>query len=304
MAQAVDPASNMLTVDVEEWFHILEVEGGYTRDDWASLESRVEANTDALLELFASAGATGTFFIVGWVAWKHPKLVRRIADAGHEIASHSFWHEVVSRHTRASLAEDLGASKKLLEDLSSKPVRGFRAPGGSIMNQTAWAFDVIAEAGFSYDASVNPGHSSHGGFATPHFGPHTIRCGSGELAEIPWTTVGFAGRRLPFAGGGYLRLFPYRLIRCCVGAENRAGRPATIYVHPREIDPGQPRMELPLRRRFKYYVGLNSTESKLRALLRDHRFVTASEWLATHASEVAGRVYEVPAVGADSPPTG
>lgn len=299
MAIAPDSASNMLTVDVEEWFHILEVDGGYTRDDWTSLESRVEANTDALLELFASAGATGTFFVVGWVAWKHPKMVRRIADAGHEIASHSFWHEVVTRHTRASLSEDLVASKKLLEDLSGKPVRGFRAPGGSITNDTAWAFDVIAEAGFSYDASVNPGHSSHGGFATPHFGPHTIRCASGELAEIPWTTVGFGGRRLPFAGGGYLRLFPYPLIRSCVGAENRAGRPATIYVHPREIDPEQPRMELPWRRRFKYYVGLASTEAKLKALLRDHDFVSASEWLAAHRAEVAGRVFDVRGGGAE-----
>ena len=294
MTQASDPVSNMLTVDVEEWFHILEVDGGYTRDDWTTLESRVEANTDALLELFASAGATGTFFVVGWVASKHPQLVRRIADAGHEIASHSFWHEVVTRHTRASLAEDLGASKKVLEDLSGKPVLGFRAPGGSITNDTAWAFDVIAEAGFSYDASVNPGHSSHGGFATPHFGPHTIRCRSGELAEIPWTTVGFAGRRVPFAGGGYLRLFPYPLIRSCVGVENRAGRPATIYVHPREIDPDQPRMELPWQRRFKYYVGLSSTANKLRALLRDHRFVPIRTWLDAHRERVAGHVFEVP----------
>ncbi len=294
MVQASEPTANILTVDVEEWFHILEVDGGYSRNDWSSLESRVEANTERLLDLFAAAGAKGTFFVVGWVAWKHPKLVKRIADAGHEIASHSFWHEVVTRHTRVSLAEDLNASKKLLEDLSGQAVHGFRAPGGSITNDTAWAFDVIAEAGFSYDASVNPGHSSHGGFATPHFGPHTIRCRSGELAEIPWTTVGFAGRRLPFAGGGYLRLFPYPLIRSCVGAENRAGRPATIYVHPREIDPDQPRMELPWQRRFKYYVGLNSTAPKLRSLLRDHRFVTASEWLERNGASVAAAVFEVP----------
>ena len=193
---------NILTVDVEEWFHILEVEGGYSRDDWASLESRVEANTDELLALFAASGTTGTFFVVGWVAWKHPKLVRRIAAAGHEIASHSFWHEVVSRHTRASLAADLDASKKLLEDLAGKPVLGFRAPGGSITRETSWAFDVIAEAGFSYDASVNPGHSSHGGFATPYFGPHRIRCASGVLDEIPWTTVSVAGRRLPCRQAG------------------------------------------------------------------------------------------------------
>jgi polysaccharide deacetylase family protein (PEP-CTERM system associated) len=293
VAEAVLAQHNILTVDVEEWFHILEVEGGYTRDDWASLESRVEANTDTLLELFATTGTTGTFFVVGWVAWKHPELVRRIAAAGHEIASHSFWHEVVTRHSRASLAADLAASKKLLEDLSGRPVLGFRAPGGSITHDTAWAFDVIAEAGFSYDASVNPGHSSHGGFATPYFGPHRIRCRSGELAEIPWTTVGVAGRRLPFAGGGYLRLFPYRLIRSCVAAENRQGRPATVYVHPREIDPDQPRMELPWRRRFKYYVGLQSTAPKLRSLLHEHRFTSARAWLDANEASLAEQVFDV-----------
>lgn len=284
---------NMLTVDVEEWFHILEVEGGHTRDEWPHLESRVEANTDVLLDLFAAAGVRGTFFVVGWVARQHPQLVRKIAAAGHEIASHSYWHEVVAKHTPASLAEDLGTSRKLLEDQSGRPVRGFRAPGGSITPETSWAFDVIAEAGFTYDASVNPGHSSHGGFPTPHFGPHRIRCGSGTLYEIPWTTVGLAGRRVPFAGGGYLRLFPYPLIRICVGAENRHGRPATVYVHPREIDPEQPRMQLPWQRRFKYYVGLRSTARKLAALLRDHPFVPVETWLERHGASVADRVFEV-----------
>ncbi len=301
LAQQGDRASNILTVDVEEWFHILEVDGGYTRDDWGSLESRVEANTDALLELFAASGATGTFFVVGWVASKHPRLVRRIADAGHEIGSHSFWHEVVARHSRASLAEDLATSKKVLEDLAGRPVEGFRAPGGSITHDTAWAFDVIAEAGFSYDASVNPGHSSHGGFPTPYVGPHRIRCESGVLDEIPWTTVGIAGRRLPFAGGGYLRLFPYGVIRSCVGAENREGRPATVYVHPREIDPDQPRMELPWQRRFKYYVGLRSTAAKLRALLRDHRFVPARAWLDANAVSLAGQVFDTRGIGNSAP---
>jgi polysaccharide deacetylase family protein (PEP-CTERM system associated) len=289
---------NILSVDVEDWFHILELEGGYSRDDWSGLESRVERNTDALLSLFAEAGTTATCFVVGWVAERHPKLVRRIADAGHEIASHSFWHEVVNRHSRASLAEDLARSKRVLEDLSGRPVMGFRAPGGSITHATAWALDVIAEAGFRYDSSLNPGHSSHGGFATPHLGPHRIRCRAGELFEIPWTTVGVAGRRVPFAGGGYLRLLPYAVIRHCIGVENRAGRPATVYVHPREIDRDQPRMALPWKRRFKYYVGLSTTAGKLRALLRDHRFTSAAAWLDQHEAALAREIFDVRALAA------
>jgi polysaccharide deacetylase family protein (PEP-CTERM system associated) len=292
MAAAAAEVTNILTVDVEDWFHILELDDGPSRDHWDGLESRVEANTDALLALFAESGARATFFVVGWVAWKHPQLVRRIAAAGHEVASHSFWHEVVPRHSGPSLAQDLAASRKLLEDLSGCPVRGFRAPGGSITHATAWALDVIAAAGFEYDASLNPGHSSHGGFATPHLGPHVIRCASGDLLEIPWTTVGVAGRRFPFAGGGYLRLFPYGLIKGCVGVENRAGRPATVYVHPREIDPGQPRMAMPWKRRFKYYVGLDGTAAKLRALLREHRFTTAGDWLDAHRAAIADRVLD------------
>jgi polysaccharide deacetylase family protein (PEP-CTERM system associated) len=295
VSSAID---NILTVDVEEWFHILDVEGGYGRDDWERLESRVEANTDALLGLFAEAGATATCFVVGWVAERHPALVRKIAAAGHEVASHSFGHELVGRHSRASLAEDLQTSKKILEDLSGQPVRGFRAPGGSITEATAWALDVVVEAGFAYDASLNPGHSSHGGFATPFYGPHRIRCRAGELDEIPWTTVGVGGRRLPFAGGGYLRLFPYALIRACVAAENRAGRPATVYVHPREVDPDQPRMTLPWRRRFKYYVGLASTARKLRALLGGHRFTSAGAWLDAHRAALGDRVLDVRGIAA------
>jgi polysaccharide deacetylase family protein (PEP-CTERM system associated) len=293
--------TNILTVDVEEWFHILEFDGGPTREDWPALESRVEANTDALLALFAEAGAKATCFVVGWVAQRHPALVRRIADAGHEIGSHSFWHEVVPRHSRESLAQDLAGSRKLLEDLSGTAVRGFRAPGGSITHDSAWALDLVAEAGFTYDSSLNPGHSSHGGFATPHLGPHRLRTASGDLYEIPWSTVGVAGRRLPFAGGGYLRLFPYRVVDACIGMENRAGRPVNVYVHPREIDPDQPRMALPWKRRFKYYVGLRSTAAKLGALLRAHEFVSAGAWLDAHGATRATEVFDVRSLRASAP---
>lgn len=297
------PADNILTVDVEDWFHILEVDSACAldRSRWPGLESRVVANTDALLAICAETGTRATFFVVGWVASRHPELVRRIAAAGHELGSHSYWHEVMRGHDRRSLAADLGGSRKLLEDLSGQPVRGFRAPGNSITPQTAWAFDVIAEQGYAYDSSLCPGVSSHGGYPSPFLGPHLVRCNAGELAEIPSSTATIAGRRIPYAGGGYLRLFPYPLIRACLRADNRAGRPANVYVHPREIDPGQPRMELPWKRRFKYYVGLRTTAAKLRALLREERFTSAGAWLDAHAGELAGKVLDVRADAAREP---
>jgi polysaccharide deacetylase family protein (PEP-CTERM system associated) len=286
---------NILTVDVEDWFHILEVDSDDAgdRSRWSSLESRVEANTDALLELFAETGTTATFFVVGWVAERHPDLVRRIAASGHEIGSHSYWHEVMRNHDRESLGADLGSSRRLLQDLSGQPVEGFRAPGNSITPDTAWTLDVVVEQGFAYDSSLCPGVSSHGGYPSPFVGPHLVRCTSGEIAEIPSSTVGVAGRRIPYAGGGYLRLFPYALIRACLRGDNGAGRPANVYVHPREIDPDQPRMALPARRAFKYYVGLRGTQAKLRRLLREHRFTSASAWLSEHRDEIAGQVLDV-----------
>jgi polysaccharide deacetylase family protein (PEP-CTERM system associated) len=284
---------NILSVDVEDWFHILEAETAPDAASWPSLASRVEANTDALLATFEETGARATFFVVGWIAERHPGLVARLARAGHEIASHSWWHEVVHRHDRASFAADVGATRRRLEDLSGTPVRGFRAPGHSITPATAWAFDVLCEQGYAYDSSLCPGVSSHGGYPSPFEGPHRVRCNAGELAEIPSSTASVAGRRIPYAGGGYLRLFPYAVIRACLRADNAAGRPANVYVHPREIDPEQPRLELPWTRRFKYYVGLAGAHDKLRRLLREHRFTTATGWLDAHGATLAGRMLDV-----------
>lgn len=284
--------TNILSVDVEDWFHILELEGGYTRADWGSLEPRVVGNTERLLALLAETGSRATFFVVGWVAARYPALVRRIAEAGHELASHSYWHEVVARHDRGSLAADLERSKKLIEDLCGASVEGFRAPGGSITEASAWAFDVIREQGFRYDSSVCPGYMSHGGFASAHHAPHRILCTEGELLEVPLSTIGVGPWRLPYAGGGYLRLLPYPIVRACIRAEHRRRSPATVYVHPREIDVDQPRMDLPPLRRFKYYVGLRGAESKLRALLRDHAFDSTRAWLDHHADELGDRVFD------------
>ena len=195
-------ATHMLTIDVEDWFHILESDDAPDRSRWESLESRVERNTDRLLALLDEAAAGATFFVVGWIAMRHPELVRRIAAAGHELASHSFWHEVVRRHDLESFAKDVRASKRLLEDLSGQRVQGFRAPGASITPDEAWAFDALVESGYTYDASLCPGHSSHGGFPRAFRGPHRVRCRAGALIEIPSSTLGIGGVRTPYAGGG------------------------------------------------------------------------------------------------------
>jgi polysaccharide deacetylase family protein (PEP-CTERM system associated) len=294
---------NILTIDVEEWFHVLEADGPHGREAWPTLDSRVEASCDLLLGMLADAGVTATFFCVGWVADRHPALIRRIAAQGHELASHSYWHEVLARHTRSSLRADLERSKKLLEDESGAEVSGFRAPGGSITLQTAWSLEVLAELGFRYDASLNPGHSSHGGYPTPFRVPHLLRCAAGELAEIPWSTLGPDRWQFPYAGGGYLRLLPYPVVRAALAAANRRGRTTTVYVHPRELDLGQPRITLPLLRRFKYYVGIRSTQPKLRGLLRDFSFTSARRWLADHESEWRSRVLDVRTATAAATPS-
>ena len=170
---------------------------------------------------------------------------------------------------------------------------GFRAPGGSIRPDCAWAFDVLREQGYRYDASICPGVSSHGGYPSPFSGPHRIQCNAGYLDEIPSSTTPVGTRRIPYAGGGYLRLFPYPLIRHCIGRDNQQGNPATVYVHPREIDTKQPRMDLPLIRRIKYYVGLASTEGKLTSLLDEHTFVSARTYIERHADRWANQILDV-----------
>ncbi len=293
---------NIMTVDVEDWFHILEVDGGYTRNDWDDLDVRVVRNTDRILGLLDEAGVTATFFIVGWVAKRQPEMVRRIAAAGHEIASHSYWHEVLPRHDAKSLAADLRTSKQQLEDLSGTEVVGFRAPGASITPAQAWTFDVMMDAGYTYDSSLCPGYSSHGGFPSPYLGPHRLRCERGLMDEIPSSTIGLGGRRIPFAGGGYLRLFPYAFQKLATQLENRAGRPSNVYVHPREIDTEQPRMDLSALRSFKYYVGLATAEEKIRKLLRDFRWMGARAWLDAHAAEIEPLVLDVREHAASAPP--
>jgi polysaccharide deacetylase family protein (PEP-CTERM system associated) len=297
--QRVD--AHILTVDVEDWFHLLEVKGGYSHADWDTLPSRVVANTERLLALFEEHRLRATFFFIGWIAERNPDLVRRIVEAGHEVGSHSYWHDLVARHDRASFRQDLERSRKVLEDITGAPVRGFRAPGFSITPDTAWAFDVIVEQGFTYDSSLWPGRSIYGGFATPLDGPHLLRCGAGELIEIPASTR-VLGVPLPYSGGGYLRLLPEWLIRSCIGANGRRGIPTALYVHPRDFDERQPRIQLPAVRTFRSYVGLASAQRKLRGLLQRFQWVSAGAWIDKYGESVRARLLDVRSMAAVNGP--
>lgn len=280
---------NILTVDVEDWFHILEVEGTPDLEAWSGLESRVQRGTERLLSLFDEAGAKVTWFFLGWVGERHPKLVEQVARAGHEVACHGYAHQLVYTQSPQEFGQDLRRAKAILEDASGAEVQGYRAPGFSITPATPWAFEEIAAAGFRYDSSVFPGSRGHGGLPGAPLAPYRIDTPGGTLSEVPVSVVALGPKRLCFFGGGYLRLTPYPLIKAMTGLVNLRGRPVVYYVHPREVDLGHPRLEMSALRRFKSYVNLDTTEAKLRALVRDQRLGTMRSWLLEHESRLESR---------------
>ncbi len=271
---------NGLSIDVEEWFHILNLPTSPAPSSWHELEPTVERNTERLLEILDEAATSATFFILGWVAQQYPSLVTRIAEAGHEVACHGDMHELCYEQGEAAFEEDLKRARGRLEELTTEPILGYRAPGFSILRETPWAFDVIERLGFQYDSSVFPASRNHGGVSDAPMHPYSIETASGAaLAEFPMTVARLGPLRVAFAGGGYLRLFPYTLVRRGIEQVNSAGQPACIYVHPREIDPGHPRMKMSWGRRFRSYVNLDSTEPKLLRLLSDFELAPLADIL-------------------------
>lgn len=260
-----------LTIDVEDWFHILESPVVPTIEHWPALESRIARNLDKLLTLLDSFSAKCTFFWLGWVAERHKALIRKCQNAGHEIASHGYAHVLAHEVGRQGFCQDITRSKAILEDVIGQPVRGFRAAGFSTTNETAWAFDVIKEAGYQYDASIFPASRGHGGMPDAILGPHFIETEHGHLLEIPSSIIEVFSRRVCLFGGGYLRLATRPMIKWGLDRLQTAGQPLIVYVHPREIDPSHPRLPLSLSRRFKCYVRLKSTLSKLKWLCRDYQ---------------------------------
>jgi len=268
---------NALSVDVEEYFHAVIFQEG-TRDlGPRSLESRVEGSVDRVLRLLRDHETRASFFVVGEVAAAHPAMVRRIADEGHEIACHGYRHELVSRQTPDAFRADVRRAKALLEDVTGQRVIGYRAPNFSIGQAQRWAYSVLVEEGFCYDSSTYPiRHDRYGDPRAPRF-PHPIpHDGSAPLIEFPIGTARVAGVNLPIGGGGYFRLLPVGLIRRAIRRTNaRERQPIMFYFHPWELDPGQPRLAMPWRMRFRHYVGLEREEAKLSRLLRGVRFTTA-----------------------------
>jgi polysaccharide deacetylase family protein (PEP-CTERM system associated) len=260
------------SVDVEEYFQVNAFEPYAPREAWSSYPSRVEWTTDALLDVLAEFGATGTFFTLGWIGRYHPRLVRRIADAGHEVASHGDWHRKVTTLTPDEFREDVRASKAVLEQVTGQPVLGFRAPSFSIGPATAWAFDVLLEEGYAYDSSVFPIRRRGYGWPGAPTVPYVIRRPAGGLREYPLATLPLLGARIPAAGGGYLRQFPFGIIRAAFREAARHARSAMFYVHPWELDSAQPRLDVPWLTRVRHYRGLDATLPRIRELLREFRF--------------------------------
>ena len=272
------PLLHGFTVDVEDWFHILEYQGAPQPDAWAQQPSRVALATERMLALLAQHKVHATFFVLGWVAERHPDLIARIAEAGHEIGSHGHLHCLVGELGRDGFARDLDASLAAIAKATGRDVQCFRAPGFSIGDEQTWAFPILASRGIRYDASLFLANRAHGGMLLHRSRPFDLVLDDGRsITEIPTVPRLIAGRGLSYAGGGYLRLLPMWLIEQSFQAAERDGTPAVVYLHPRELDPEQPRMALPPVRRFKYYVGLDGVQAKVEALFSRHRFGPVSE---------------------------
>lgn len=271
--------NNLFTVDVEDYFQVNNLSGTVERISWDMQESRVVKNTHEIVALLARHKVKATFFVLGWVAERFPRLVKEIQAEGHEVASHGFSHERVCDQTPEVFRHDLRQSKQLLESLTGEKVLGYRAPTYSITKDNEWALDILIEEGFVYDSSFFPFRYQSNGLPKTKRYPHSIERKGKTLWEFPVSGLDLAGTNLPFSGGGYFRLCPYSLVKHGIKAINSTGNPAMVYIHPWEIDPGQPRFRLPPLASFRHYYGLARTEKKLERLLADAKFMSIRDFM-------------------------
>jgi polysaccharide deacetylase family protein (PEP-CTERM system associated) len=274
---------NALTFDIEEYFHAEAFARALRPEEWPGLASRVVDTTERLLDILDYADARATFFVLGWVAERHPALVQDVAARGHEIACHGYGHQMIQRQTRLEFAKDVQRAKTAIEDATGTAVVGFRAPTFSVMRDTLWSLEVLWEAGFLYDSSIFPiVHDRYGIPDAPRF-PYRVPVMNGHgIAEFPLSTVSILGRRLPVAGGGYFRLLPYAVTRRAIHHLNRREhQPAIIYLHPWELDANQPRVRVGWLTQLRHSVNTCSTEGKLLRLLKDFRFAPVRDILET-----------------------
>lgn len=271
---------NILTVDLEDWYHICGLPEAIRQEDWPSLEARVSGNTEKLLSIFSRHKAKATFFVLGYIAERNRGLIKRISAEGHEIASHGFGHKLLTDMSESEFRQDLLLSKEAIKSVTGVYPKGFRAPSFSITPVTKWAFGILADYGFKYDSSVFPVRRADGGFKGMPFGISDIDIdATRKIREFPISIANFMGVKIPFSGGGYLRFLPYFAIKYFFDYANRSNNPVIVYIHPRDIDPGQPRLKMPVLKSIKTYSGLNSCENKLNRLLRDFEFGPIEELL-------------------------
>jgi polysaccharide deacetylase family protein (PEP-CTERM system associated) len=281
--------TSIFSVDVEDWFHILDVPSVPAIAAWGSLPSRVEKNFFRLLDIFSEKNVQVTCFFLGWIAERFPHLVKEAANRGHEVASHGYGHCLVYEQSREEFYADVRRARLMLEDIAGGSVIGYRAPGFSTTEQTPWFFDALAEAGYQYDSSVFPAPRGHGGMKQGRRDPHPVG-DNGSLFEVPITVADLLGKPVCFFGGGYLRLFPYWLVRRMAHQVLAEGRPVVFYIHPREVDPAHPRLPMNRTRRFKSYVNLDTTETKVRHILQDFPVTTFKNVISNYARLVKSHV--------------
>lgn len=270
---------NILTIDVEDYFQVENFKEVIKFSDWDRYEIRVEQNTKKILDILEKAGIKATFFVLGWIAARCPELVKKIHQDGHEVASHGYGHQLVYTQTPDEFRADLRKAKVILEEIIREPVYGYRAPTYSITKKSLWAFDILMEEGFRYDSSIFPAQREKGGMSGAERYPYTISNHQKNLWELPISMIRVLNKNVPFSGGGYFRLLPYNFIRSAIYKINKAGFPAVIYLHPWELDAGQPRIKADYFSMFKHYVNIPKTEKKLRQLLKDFQFKPVRDYL-------------------------
>ncbi len=277
-----NPPVNAMTIDVEDYYQVAAFEKIVAPADWGGFESRVAANTRRFLELLAARDVRATFFVLGYEAERHPDMVREIAAAGHEIGSHGYSHRLAYTQSEAAFRDDVARARKLLQDISGQDVISYRAPSFSIGRQTPWGHRVLVEEGYRYDSSVFPiRHDLYGDPNAP-VEIHTIETEAGPLVEFPPTVVRMFGRNVPTGGGGYFRIFPWWFTWRMLAKVNKT-RPFVFYIHPWEIDPGQPRFDkAPLKSRFRHYTNLHKTADRFARLLDAFRFAPLREVIERH----------------------
>lgn len=291
MSMPAERPTHCLSFDVEEHFQVSAFWSDARRQEWDRYESRVERNTRLLAELLAMHGMKATFFVLGWVAERHPELIKSLVAQGHEVASHGYGHELVTTQSPERFRQDVRVAKEILENLTGSPVVGYRAPSFSITSETAWALSILVEEGYTYDSSIYDRFRRTETESRPSCG-FEIVTPAGRIWEVPPSTLQMLGFQIPVAGGGYFRLFPYAASRSFLRRLERQGAKLVMYLHPWEFDPQQPRMDGSWLSQFRHYLNLHKTEKRLSALLEDFQFGSIAQvmqplWLLEQEKKVS-----------------